>query len=64
MKVAVDRQLCTGHARCTEICPQVFGSDDLGYAVVLQPEVPADLREDAARAVANCPEGALRIAQD
>ncbi|HKY92867.1 MAG TPA: ferredoxin [Nevskiaceae bacterium] len=61
MKVVVDRRICTGHARCQDICPDVFGSDEIGYAVVLQPEVPASLQEDAARAAANCPEGAIRV---
>lgn len=61
MKVAVDRRVCTGHARCQDLCPEVFGSDDIGYAVVLKPNVPAELEESASRAAANCPEGAIRV---
>ena len=63
MKVAVDRNKCTGHARCHDICPEVFGSDELGYCVIADPDVPKDLEESAARAVANCPEGALQIVE-
>lgn len=64
MKVTVDRKVCTGHARCMDICPEVFGSDEIGYCVIANPDVPVELQESAARAVANCPEGALRIEQE
>ncbi len=59
MKVSVDADLCQGHARCWEICPEVFDLDDEGHAVVVQPEVPAELEDKARDAVANCPERAI-----
>jgi ferredoxin len=59
MKVSVDADLCQGHARCWEICPEVFDLDEEGHAVVIQPDVPADLEAKARDAVANCPERAI-----
>ena len=62
MKVALDSSMCVGHAQCSAICPSVFGSDELGYAVLIgDGDVdPADAA-DAADAVASCPEQALSI---
>ena len=31
----VDAQMCHGHQMCAIAAPENFGSDDLGYAVVL-----------------------------
>ena len=61
MKVTVDEDLCQGHARCWEICPDVFVLDDEGHASVGDAEVPAALEEDVRRAVRNCPERAISL---
>ena len=61
MKVVLDRRLCSGHARCMEMGPDVYGSDDLGYCVLKHAEVPAALEAQARLGAANCPEGALRV---
>lgn len=61
MQVAVDGDLCQGHARCWTICPDVFDLDDEGHAVVLQPEVPAGLEDRVREAQANCPERAIEV---
>lgn len=62
MKVIADLNLCQGHARCQECCPEVFSTDEAwGKVVLLLAEVPVHLREKADLAVRNCPEGALRV---
>jgi len=61
MKVTVAEDLCQGHARCWEICPDVFALDDEGHASVGDAEVPAALEEDVRRAVRNCPERAISL---
>jgi ferredoxin len=64
MKVIANLSLCQGHARCADICPEVFTTDDrLGKVIVRLAEIPPVLQADAALAVSNCPEGAL-AAQD
>ena len=65
MKIEVIPEVCQGHARCQERCPEVFGTDDVeGKCVILMPDVPAELEQKARLAVKNCPEGALVITSD
>ena len=61
MKVSVDPDLCQGHARCWQICPDVFDLDDEGHASVEVADVPADLVEKVHDAVRNCPERAITV---
>ena len=61
MKVVVDPDVCQGHARCWEICPDVFALDEAGHAVVSSPDVPAEFEEAVDEAVANCPERAIEV---
>lgn len=62
MRVTVDAERCQGHQMCSIAAPEVFGSDDYGYAVVLiEGELPEDLEPKARRAEANCPEQAITI---
>jgi ferredoxin len=62
MKVSVESEVCQGHARCWQICPEVFSLDDEGHAVVLEPDVPSRLEGKVREAVANCPERAIALA--
>lgn len=65
MKVEVMLDVCQGHARCQDRCPEVFSTDEIeGKCVILMPDVPAQLQEKARLAVRNCPEGALVIVGD
>jgi ferredoxin len=61
MRVAVDSDTCQGHARCWDICPEVFSLDDEGHALVTDPEVPTALEGKAREAMNNCPERAITI---
>ncbi len=61
MKVTVDPDRCQGHARCWEICPDVFSLDEEGHGTVSVSEVPAELEADARKAVGNCPERAIIV---
>jgi ferredoxin len=61
MRASVDPDRCQGHARCWEICPEVFDLDEEGHAVVHQPDVPAELHGKAREAAANCPESAITV---
>jgi ferredoxin len=57
----VDHELCQGHARCWEICPEVFQLDEEGISHVPDPEVPPELEGRVRQAVGNCPERAISI---
>lgn len=61
MKVSVDPELCQGHARCWDICPEVFDLDDEGSAFVTVAEVPPALEDKARQAARNCPERAITL---
>jgi ferredoxin len=62
MRVDVIHEICQGHARCQERCPEVFGTDEVeGKCVILLPDVPPELEHKARLTVKNCPEGALVI---
>ena len=61
MKVAVDPDRCQGHARCWEICPEVFSLDEVGHSVAASGEVPSALEAEVTKAAANCPERAITV---
>jgi ferredoxin len=61
MRVAVDPEVCQGHARCWDICPEVFAVDDDGFALVRTPEIGPELEAKAREAASNCPERAITL---
>lgn len=64
LTVVANLDLCQGHARCEDLCPQVFATDAVeGKVVVANPTFPPELEEKVRLAVRNCPEGALRISR-
>lgn len=64
MRVFADIGTCKAYANCVMEAPDVFAiSDATGKVDVLMAEVPPDLHDDARRAVASCPSGALRLVE-
>lgn len=62
MRVMVNAGSCHGHQMCAIAAPEIFGSDEIGNAVVLiTSELPDHLVAKARRAEANCPERAIVI---
>ncbi len=61
VRVGVDGERCQGHNRCVVACPEVFESDELGFAVVKLHEVGPDLEPQVRLAEANCPENAITV---
>jgi ferredoxin len=59
--VRIDSDRCQGHGKCAVECPDVFDSDDQGFAVLTAPDFPDPLRPSAQKCVDDCPEGALTI---
>jgi ferredoxin len=62
VRITIDADRCMGHGRCYSLAPDLFDCDDRGYGTVRDPEVPSELEEQARTAVANCPEGAIDLA--
>ena len=59
--VEVDREACQGHGRCYDLCPEVFDSDDDGFAVARVGPLTSELGDKARFAARNCPEGAISV---
>jgi ferredoxin len=64
VKVRVDPQQCTGHGRCYELAPEVFGEDEQGHCRIENERVPRRLEESARLGAVNCPEKAISIHED
>ena len=60
-KVVIDEDVCTGHGRCYTLAPSVFEPDERGQGLVTHAELTAALEADAEKAVANCPERAIKV---
>jgi ferredoxin len=61
VKVTVDHELCTGHARCFALAPEVFSIDDEGYCSFSEKVVDDTLAAAAERGASVCPEGAIKV---
>jgi len=60
--VSINQDRCQGHSRCCTLAPELFESDEYGYAMVQgDGTVPVELLEKAHLALANCPEFAIVI---
>jgi ferredoxin len=62
-RLSVDETRCMGHGRCYDAAPRLLSDDDEGFVTLRgqSTPVPADLLADARRAVAACPERAVRL---
>ena len=62
MKIKFDRSACQGHNRCYMLAPELFDTDDEGYAILLvHGDVPPELEEKAQLTADNCPEYAIEV---
>jgi len=66
MKVRIDKELCSGHGRCSAYAKDVYELDDNGYSLRRGETftVPVELEEQALIGADNCPEGAITIIED
>jgi ferredoxin len=62
MRIVLDNDRCTGHARCTSLTPALFTDDDSGYGLVIgDGEITDEQLELAKRAISACPERAISL---
>lgn len=68
MRVTIDMDKCQGHGRCYGVSPDLFDSDDEGYAVLLgagdDGTIPPEHEAAARLAADNCPEYAIEVHPD
>jgi ferredoxin len=61
MKIVVDQDKCTGHARCNAVAPDLYELDDNGYCAVTELQIPSGRESDAHAGADECPERAITI---
>jgi ferredoxin len=61
MRVEVDADCCGGFGTCVTKAPTVFELTDDGYAVVILPDVPAELEDAVREAEVLCPTRAITV---
>ena len=60
MKVVVADDLCEANALCMDCCPEVFRvEEDDTLTVLIEGEIPGELREKVEEAVRLCPRQAI-----
>ena len=64
MKVKADNKLCSGHARCASVAPEIFTLTDDGYIGFSEKEISPEQAALARRGVRACPERALSLIED
>ncbi|MGQ4615626.1 4Fe-4S domain-containing protein [Nocardia sp. R7R-8] len=63
-RVTADDDRCVCSRQCSAVAPDVFGHDDDGIVVVLEPHPPAESHESVRRAARVCPSAAIEISAD
>ncbi len=61
LRIIVNPIACTGHGLCAELFPERIRLDRWGYPIIDPTLIPPHLEAHARRAVAACPDLALRI---
>ena len=64
MRIAVDYDLCQGHAVCQSEASEVFAVEDKGQVRLLDEKPPDTLRAQVEMAIKYCPTHALKIVED
>jgi len=64
LKVIANQKLCSGHARCAAVAPEVFELNDDGYIGFAEKVVPPEFEAAARRGVRACPERALSLGEE
>jgi ferredoxin len=63
MKIVVNKDKCSGHARCNAGGPDVYELDELGYVAFTELDVPVGLERQARDGAAACPERAITLVE-
>jgi len=61
LKINVNTTLCSGHARCAVIAPEIYILDDNGYCIADGKTVAPEDEALAKRGARACPERAITL---
>jgi ferredoxin len=62
MKIGVDPKRCELHGQCAFVAPELFRIE--GDILIVEPSVPAELREKAIKAAKVCPQLAIKLIEE
>ncbi len=60
-RLRVNPIACSGHGVCAELLPELIYTDEWGYPLLADADVPRGLARAARRAVTDCPALALTL---
>jgi ferredoxin len=63
MRIALDRDKCTGIGLCESFASDVFEVDDDGGLIIHGETVPEEYRDAVLQAIEGCPTEALRLVE-
>lgn len=61
MRIRLDQALCGTTGQCTLLAPEFFQQNDDGVGEVLNPNPPAEQRDQLWAAMIGCPVGAIEV---
>jgi ferredoxin len=66
MKIKIDADLCSGHARCAIVAPTVYTLDDNGYNADRGKVIDVSVGQEAVARLGaeKCPERAITIVEE
>ena len=64
MKIKLHTEFCIASGACVLECPEVFGQDDDGQVVLINPDPSADLYMKVRKAASVCPVTVIEIIED
>ena len=64
MKITLHTDYCIASGACVLECPEVFGQDDHGMVVLLDPQPPRALLAKVQKAAAVCPLAVIEVEDD
>jgi ferredoxin len=64
MRIKVDTSICSGHARCVAVAPNVYELNSDGYNQMAETAVRPGFEDEARRGARACPERAITVVED
>jgi ferredoxin len=64
MRILLDQEKCIASGNCVLECPEVFGQDDDGIVMLLQPSLPEELYDSVRAAERACPAAVISTEVD
>lgn len=64
MRIVIQKEKCTGHARCAAVAGELYHLDENGYIASEGFDVPPGMENLAKRGSRACPERIIKVVED